>query len=206
MSAERIALEKFLDCECVEHSYVLERIASGAVFVYPTETIYGIGGNGLTRYVAQRVLSIKRRPPENPFILIGSKQSCFEHLQPQFTNKINSLTQAFWPGPLTLILQCGNPPIETAVRVTDHPFIIAVNEVLDFPLISTSANISGEPYNPDPDVIFDTFRNDVDFMIDGGKLPYSKPSTVVKAMQDAFTIIREGAIPADAVERCLLKA
>ena len=75
MKAERIALSDFLNTDKPIYRTVLERIADGAVFVYPTETIYGIGGNGLVESVSQRVLASKKCPPENPFILIASMSS-----------------------------------------------------------------------------------------------------------------------------------
>jgi L-threonylcarbamoyladenylate synthase len=205
MKAERIQLDSFLNCKSTQYSTVLEKIQAGAVFIYPTETIYGIGGNALDEQVVKRVLAVKKRPPENPFILIASEYSCFAPLQPAFSAASRCLADTFWPGPLTLITHCGRPACDVALRITSHPFITTVNNYCHFPLVSTSANISGEPYNPDPDIIYELFCQDVDFMIDAGVLPPSKPSTVVHAFDDSVKVIREGAIARYDIEECLKK-
>ena len=76
-----------------------------------------------------------------------------------------------------------------------HPFISELYKELEVPIFSTSANLSDQPYKNDPDFIFSLFDNKVDFMIDAGVLPESKPSTIVKVTRDdSHEIIREGAI------------
>jgi L-threonylcarbamoyladenylate synthase len=203
MKAERIWLDEFLHWDLKDKQAVLNEIENGAVFVYPTETIYGVGGLTLGDFVYKRVLEIKRRPPENPFILIASNREFFSSLNPQFSSKTELLANRFWPGPLTMVLPCDTTQTEIALRVTDHPFTTEINRHFNLPLISTSANVSGEPYNGDPDYIFNLFETSVDFMFDAGWLPRSLPSTVIKSSGDSVQIIRLGAVTQEKIEKCL---
>lgn len=174
---------------------IANRVAKNAVFIYPTETIYGIGGRAANGEVEKRIRSIKGRHKASPLILIADDINRFDSFHLQFTSNAKLLAKRFWPGNLTLILPSDKSQDGIAVRVSNHPFIIALYEKLDVPIYSTSANISDIPYANDQDLIFRTFEGQVDFMIDAGKLPESKPSTVVKVNRDdAVEILREGII------------
>lgn len=205
MKAERIKLETFLGQDNDEKRHILKEIQNGAVFIYPTETIYGIGGLTIGEFVFKRVLAVKKRPPENPFILVASKRGCISSLQPRFSTSAELLASTFWPGPLTMVMFCASLESETALRITDHPFIVEINGHFELPLISTSANISGEPYNADPDHIYNVFSDSVDFMFDAGWLPPSKPSTVIKSFNDSIEILRVGAVSEEQIQLCLSK-
>ncbi len=206
MRAERIRLENFLEDTFENKQAVLNNIEDGAVFVYPTETIYGIGGLTVGAVVFERVLEAKKRPPENPFILVASGCACFSSLKPRFSPAALSLAHRFWPGPLTMIVPCVTSQTEIALRVTDHPFISEINRHFNTPLISTSANISGEPYNGEPDYLYDLFSKNVDYMFDAGVLPRSQPSTVIKMVAHSFEIVRAGAVSQKQIEACLHEA
>jgi L-threonylcarbamoyladenylate synthase len=176
------------------------RINQGAVFVYPTETIYGIGGRADSEDVEKRIRSIKGRHKVSPLILIAADVKHFNSLGLRFTRSARLLAEKFWPGNLTLIVQSTRTRDGVGIRISDHPFITALYTRLDVPLFSTSANISDTPYANDPDAIFNTFRGKVDFMIDAGVLPESMPSTVARiAEDDTVEILREGVVPAERV-------
>ncbi len=194
MKPERIPLQTVLE-STEKLMWVIRSIQAGAVFVYPTETIYGIGGRADLQSVKDRVYKAKNRPPLNPVILIASQCSFFASSGLTIPTAAEELMKRFWPGLLTLVLPTTQNPEGTAVRVSDHPFIRAVFSGLATPLISTSANLSGQKYSPDPDKIYETFCSSVDFMIDAGSLPPSPPSTVVKISNDnKISLIREGAV------------
>ena len=181
-----------------------EKINRGAVFVYPTETIYGIGGRGDLLIVKERVLGCKKRPPENPMILIAADRALFDTLDITFPETAEILARTFWPGLLTLVVPSRTDPGGVAIRVSSHPFIAAISQYCRLPLISTSANISGQPYIPEPDRIFEQFQGKIDFMIDAGVLPNSEPSSVVKVSADnAVTVIRDGAVSQKAIFKAL---
>jgi L-threonylcarbamoyladenylate synthase len=183
---------------------IVERIRAGAVFVYPTETIYGIGGLWGFSGIDERIYRIKNRPSGNPFILVADCREHLDCLHVEFSEPAHRLAEAFWPGRLTLVLPAAGAPGGIAVRVSDHPFVQAVCSRLMLPLYSTSANISGQEYVGDPDAIFTIFRDSVDLMIDGGILPVSPPSTVVRVdPSGGVEVLREGAVSAAEVGRAL---
>ena len=201
MPAERIALSALLEPENpAPLEQVRSRIAAGEVFVYPTETVYGIGGRFDGIEVYSRILAAKKRRPEQAMILIAADFAAFSPLSPVFPPAAEKLAGAFWPGMLTLVVPTKNSPDGVAVRVSGHPFLQALRPRCSHPLFSTSANISGEPYDPSTDAIYATFKESVDFMIDAGELPPSAPSTVVKVTGDnAVTVLREGSVSAERI-------
>jgi L-threonylcarbamoyladenylate synthase len=168
----------------------------GALFVYPTETIYGIGGLYNVKGVKDRLSHAKHKDPRQHFILIASQRSVFKRLPIIFMPSAEKLARKFWPGPLTMVLPSGSAEEGFAIRISDHPFIKAFFDYVDQPLFSTSANISGKEYINDPEVIFTCFAGKIDFFIDAGRLLQSRPSTVVRIETDnTVNIIREGEIP-----------
>ena len=171
------------------------RVMNGAVFIYPTETIYGIGGRADSREVEKRIRSIKERQKASPFILIAADKKHFSSFDLLFTPNAELIIKKFWPGNITLVLPSKKSPDGVGVRISSRPFIMALFSEMSVPVFSTSANISEQPYVNDPDVIYKLFDGKVDFMIDAGKLPESKPSTVVKInMDDSVDVLREGVI------------
>lgn len=176
---------------------MLKELGGGAVFVYPTETVYGIGGVCTIHSVKDRILHAKERDACLPMILIAPSRSFFSKLPLEFPPAAETLVGEFWPGVLTLVLPASAGGDDIAIRVSMHPCIEALFTHLEAPLYSTSANMSGKEYVNDPDVIFSFFSGSVDFMIDAGPLPPSLPSTVVKVgRDDAVAVLREGAIEA----------
>lgn len=193
MTCERIKLEDLLQSGGLGR--LADEIRCGAVFVYPTETIYGIGGNALLPEVNERIFNIKNRPAENPMIHLASKLDIFTSMEIDLPPAAKCLADAFWPGLLTMVLPAKKNDNTVAIRVSDHQFVKRLFDFISVPIFSTSANISGEKYNPDPDYIYSTFSLKIDFMIDGGFLPPSPPSTVVKIDKDNnCTMIREGVV------------
>jgi L-threonylcarbamoyladenylate synthase len=201
---DRIPLASVLSSDRSVLARIADRIRNNDVFVYPTETIYGIGGRSDSKTVEQRIVSIKGRTKSSPFIRIAANLSGFSLLKLQFPEKAGMLAEKFWPGNLTLIVPSNNNSNGVGIRISDHPFISALNTELGIPVFSTSANISDRPYVNDPDAIFRIFDGMVDFMIDAGSLPESKPSTIVKLFSDGgFEIVREGAIPKEKIIEAL---
>jgi L-threonylcarbamoyladenylate synthase len=179
-----------------------DRVSNGAVFVYPTETIYGIGARADSPVAEQRIRSIKERRKPSPFILIASDMKYFDGFGLVFPQNARKLADRFWPGNLTLILQSETSPNGVGIRVSDHPFITALYKVFYVPVFSTSANISDTPYVNDPDSIFRMFDGRIDFMVDAGTLTESKPSTIVRVNgDDTIEMVREGAIRSDDISR-----
>jgi L-threonylcarbamoyladenylate synthase len=208
MKADRIKLEDLMQ---PEGEHLLEKIAfaikNGAVFIYPTETIYGIGGNTALSIVEEKIFKAKRRPQENPMIHLAAKQEVFSDLLSRASPVASFFADTFWPGLLTIVVETDDVKSGLAIRLSNHPFLIKLFDFVKFPIYSTSANVSGEMYNPDPDIIYETFKNDVDFMIDAGTLPPSAPSTVVK-IENAISVkvLREGVLSKATIARALESA
>ena len=171
------------------------RVMNGAVFIYPTETIYGIGGRADNKEVEKRIRSIKERQKVSPLIWIADDIRRFKSFHLHFSPNAKRLADKYWPGNLTLILPSKSTPDGVGVRISDHPFITALFSEMSVPIFSTSANRSDQPYVNDPDAIYKLFDGKVDFMVDAGKLPESKPSTVVKINKDdSVEVLREGVV------------
>ncbi len=205
MKPERLDLEEILLSDQSSEPYVrmVEKIRQEALFVYPTDTIYGIGGIASDR-VREKIYQAKKRKPGNPLILIAGNVTIFSENNVVLNKRAELLAEAFWPGNLTLILSVAGSSKTVAARVSDHPFLQRLAQDVRMPLFSTSANISGTKYVNDPETIYYLFSDSIDFMVDAGVLPTSSPSTVVDVSRtDTYTIVREGVVSSDAVLKIL---
>lgn len=202
---KRISVDEFLkyDASSSNFTKLVKEVGEGALLIYPTETIYGIGGIP-EGYVEEKIYKAKIRKPDNPILLISSSLDHFNFLNLNVNSIAKKLADKFWPGNLTIILpHKNNGSIKTGIRVSDHPFIIKLCNSLKKPIFSTSANISGEDYKNDPDFIWKTFEKTADLMFDMGELPYSEPSTVVMVEKDVVKVLREGVIKKEEIEALL---
>jgi L-threonylcarbamoyladenylate synthase len=201
---DRYSLSDVLNPHSPILSDLAHRIRCGEVFTYPTETIYGIGGRADDSFVEQTIIRIKGRGNNAPFIRIGSHLDQFSKLDLYMPEKAKLLADRFWPGNITLIVPQMQGNGYVGIRVSDHPFIKSISQYIDFPLFSTSANLSGVPYVNDPDLIFATLSSGIHFMVDAGPLPESKPSSVVKITGDnVVEILREGVVRKDEIMSCI---
>lgn len=191
--AERIDGDQLLASPALL-SDVARRITAGAVFVYPTETIYGVGGRADSDDVRARIHAVKGRAEGNPLIVVASTRDGLESLGVRFGAEAESLAAALWPGPLTMVLPCGDQGGCLGVRVCTHPVVNALQEYGAPPLFSTSANRSGATYDGDPDTLYEIFAGNVDFMVDIGRIDPSPPSSVVRPVPGGVEVLREGAV------------
>lgn len=175
----------------------------GGCVVYPTETLYALGCLATEVHACAMVTRRKSRPEGKPFPLIVSG---WEMVQEFFLlpEAARPLAQAFWPGPLTLVLGCRQALApetmdaqgRAAVRMTPHPVAAALCLGCGGPLVATSANVSGEPAPARPE--------EVDRAVLGEDIPLvstrpwptgGKPSTIVVVERGAIRVLREGAVP-----------
>lgn len=185
-------------------------LREGGLVVFPTETVYGLGGNGLDAQAAQRIYAAKGRPSNNPLILhiAYPEQAC---LYAHTGGLYDRLAEAFMPGPLTVILpKRDRVPYATtggldtvAIRCPDHPVAHALLEACDLPVAAPSANLSGKPSPTRADHVILDLSGRVDMILDGGESPIGLESTIVKLDHDNegeyLTLLRPGAITADAL-------
>lgn len=186
-------------------------ILDGGLVVFPTETVYGIGANALNKEASKKIYDVKGRPSDNPLIVhIGQIEelSIYAREVPDYAK---SLIQAFWPGPLTLILKKQDiVPYTTtagldtvAIRLPKHETALALIQGLKLPLAAPSANLSGKPSATEFKHVYEDLNGKVDCIIDGGPSSIGIESTVLDCTQAIPTILRPGAITQSMIERIL---
>ena len=187
-------------------SYAASIIRNGGLVVFPTETVYGLGGNALDADAAKKIYSAKGRPSDNPLIIHISSP---EEAEPYcFTNEYYyKLASAFMPGPLTIILPKRDTiPLSVtggldtvAVRCPSHPIAHALVKEAGIPIAAPSANISGRPSPTCARFVIEDMNGRVDMIIDGGECDIGLESTIVKLEGGKAILLRPGAITSDAL-------
>lgn len=186
---------------------VAAHLSGGGLLGYPTETVYGLGSAASVPALTA-LARLKGRDPGKPFLLLVSGRAMAEACGLVFTASARALSDAFWPGPLTLVLRGGESRLPDglrgreggiAVRHTSHKGIERLVAQTGHPLTSTSANRPGGPPAPGPDKLVELFQAEVDsgllLVLDGGVLGNVPPSTLVDCTDSVPRMIREGAIP-----------
>jgi L-threonylcarbamoyladenylate synthase len=188
-------------------STVDTHLRAGGLLAYPTETVYGVGSAPEPAALV-RLAALKRRPPRKPFLLLVSGRAMAEQWGLSFTAPARALSDAFWPGPLTLVLGGGEgrlpdelrgPEGGIAVRHTSHAGIATLVGRIGLPITSTSANRPGGPPAPGVDRLVELFGSAVAdgslLVLDGGTLGNVPPSTIVDCTTTVPRMVREGALP-----------
>jgi len=181
-----------------------EVIQAGGVIVYPTDTLYGIGADALNPSATERVHIAKQRRYRKPLLVIVPDVDSVSPLCREITPAARALMEAFWPGPLTLVLPASHRiPREVTqetgtvgIRLPSSSLCIRLLRLAGRPIVSTSANVSGEVPLHSMDDIESALRPYVDLLLDAGPLRESEPSTVVDVTAEVPRLLREGAIPA----------
>ncbi|MEP6689099.1 MAG: L-threonylcarbamoyladenylate synthase [Gemmatimonadales bacterium] len=192
---------------------VAAHLAAERLLGYPTETVYGLG-SGPTVPALRALSRLKGRELGKPFLLLVSGRVMAEAWGLAFTASARALSDAFWPGPLTLVLRGGEGRLPDelrgreggiAVRHTSHRGIERLVAQTGLPLTSTSANRPGGPPAPGPDRLVELFQDSVDagelLVLDGGVLGNVPPSTLVDCTDSVPRMVREGAIPRGELRR-----
>jgi L-threonylcarbamoyladenylate synthase len=186
---------------------VASHLAEDRLLGYPTETVYGLGSSANVPAL-EALARLKGRQFGKPFLLLVSGRPMAEAWGLVFTASARALSDAFWPGPLTLVLRGGEGKLPDAlrgreggiaVRHTSHRGIERLVARSGQPLTSTSANRPGGPAAPGPDNLAELFQAEVDsgllLVLDGGVLGNVPPSTLVDCTESVPRLVREGAIP-----------
>ena len=192
---------------------VVAHLQRGGLLAYPTETVYGLGSEPTAAALAA-LAALKGRPADKPFLLLVAGRGMAEQWGLIFSPSARALSDAFWPGPLTLVLRGGEGRLPEqlrgreggiAVRHTSHAGIARLVAELGRPLTSTSANRPGQPPAPGADRLADVFRPEIErgdlLVLDGGVLGNVPPSTLVDCTGAMPKLIREGAIPRSELRR-----
>jgi L-threonylcarbamoyladenylate synthase len=180
----------------------LAALAAGEAIVYPTETFYALGVDPFQPQALERLFAIKGREPGKPVALIAADTASAFALAREVTTEARVLAEAFWPGPLTLVLfaRQGIPDAligdggGVGVRVSSHPVARALADALGGPLTATSANLAGEPPAVEPGTARRALRDGVKVFVEDGRLAGGAPSTVVAVDRSGVHVLRPGAV------------
>jgi len=172
----------------------------GGGIVYPTETAYGLGADFLNPSAVKKIYQIKGRNFKKPLSVIVANLAVAKKLV-KFDKTALNLAKKHWPGALTLILISNQFKISNyktiALRVSANKLATAITKSLNKPLTATSANLSGKGEHYSVRAVIKEFENkkfQPDLIIDAGRLPKEKPSTIVKVVDAEIEILRKGKI------------
>lgn len=185
-----------------DFSEAVRLLKEGKLVAFPTETVYGLGGNAYDRTASQRIYAAKGRPSDNPLIV---HISCFKELEPlvsEIPETARKLADKFWPGPMTLIFNKSDIiPKETtggldtvAIRMPSHPIANRLIKEAGIPIAAPSANASGRPSTTRAEHVIEDLSGRIDMIIDGGSSDIGLESTIVDLTVTPALILRPGYI------------
>lgn len=183
-------------------------IRDGGLVAFPTETVYGLGGNALDSEAAKKIYAAKGRPSDNPLIVHVLDIAQAEALAEEITPLERKLMKAFWPGPLTIVLPKKSVvPAETsggldtvALRCPVHPAVRALIREAGVPIAGPSANLSGKPSPTSADDVYRDLHGRIEAIIDGGPCRIGVESTIVACEGEKIIIYRPGGLPKEGLE------
>lgn len=179
------------------------KLQQNEVVGFPTETVYGLGGNARSDEAVLKIFAAKGRPGDNPLIIHISEAAQLNAFVKSIPESAQILMDAFWPGPLTLILE-KKPGVlsekataglsTVAVRMPDHPVALALIEASGLPLAAPSANLSGRPSPTTAAHVADDLTGRIAGIVDGGPTGVGLESTVVDCTGKTPVILRPGGV------------
>lgn len=189
-------------------------LAAGGLVAFPTETVYGLGADATNPAAVARLYQAKGRPAFNPLIAhVGDLQAARKIAR--FGTMATALAEAFWPGPLTLVLprsaDCPVAELATAgldtiaVRVPAHPVALAILRAFGGPVVAPSANLSGHVSPTTAAHVQGDLAGRIDLIVDGGAVAVGVESTIVGCF-DQPMLLRPGGLPRENIERVLGRA
>ena len=182
-----------------EGIFILKR---GGIVAFPTDTVYGLGASINIRHAVEQVYKVKERPRSLPLPLLLADKSQIAEVAELVPQAAWRLADKFLPGALTIVLYKSKsvPDIITgggktvAIRIPAHPLPLALIQGVGTPIVGTSANLSGKPSALTAAEVYAQLGNKVDLIIDGGRCPGGRESTIVDLTGEVPLILREGAI------------
>lgn len=192
-------------------SEAAEILKGGGLVAFPTETVYGLGGNGLDKEAAKKIYAAKGRPSDNPLILHVSSIEEVYPLVKALPEKAKKLMEAFWPGPLTLVLPKSDivpkestGGLETvALRSPENALTLDLIRACGFPIAGPSANLSGRPSPTAASHVFEDLGGRIEGILEDGAVGIGVESTIVDLSENCPTLLRPGAITIEDLEEVL---
>ncbi|HXD94891.1 MAG TPA: L-threonylcarbamoyladenylate synthase [Bacteroidia bacterium] len=188
-------------------------LQQGSLVAIPTETVYGLAANGLDKNAVLKIFEAKNRPHFDPLIIHTNSIAKIKFWVNDFPDWAQQLADAFWPGPLTLLLPKKNivPDLVTsglpnvAVRIPNHKLTLQLLESLDFPLAAPSANPFGYVSPTTSAHVAAQLQNKVDYILDGGTCDVGIESTIVGFENNRITVYRLGGLAVEDIEHIVGK-
>lgn len=184
-----------------------EILRAGGTVAFPTETVYGLGANALDPQAVAKIFAAKQRPNWDPLIVHVADASMVADLTLQVPGKAQRLMEAFWPGPLTLLLPKSErvPGIVTAglrrvgLRMPAHPVASALLQAARLPIAAPSANSFGRTSPTRADHVAEDLDGRIDAILDGGETTHGVESTVVAVSDEGCVVYRPGVVTLDQI-------
>ena len=185
-------------------------LQKGELVAFPTETVYGLGANALNEQAVLLIFAAKERPADNPLIVhISAREDLIPLCHP--TEKALKLMDAFWPGPLTLLLKktAAVPSVTTAaldtvaVRMPSHPVARAMLSACGCPVAAPSANRSGRPSPTRAEHVMEDMAGRIPLILDGGPCDVGLESTVVDMTREVPLVLRPGGVTPEMIGRII---
>lgn len=183
-------------------------LQEGGLVAFPTETVYGLGGNGLNSSACEKIYIAKGRPSDNPLILHISELEELDAIVREISPAAKKLMDAFWPGPLTMVFPKADiVPLKAtggldtvAVRFPSHPVARAIIGAAGVPIAAPSANSSGKPSPTRASHVEFDLNGKIDMIVDGGPAEWGLESTILDVSGDVPMILRPGAVTKEMME------
>lgn len=177
-------------------------IKAGGLVAFPTETVYGLGGDGLNKESSRKIYAAKGRPSDNPLIIHIADMKALDYIVEEVPQEALQIARAFWPGPLTMILpKSQNVPEETtgglqtvAVRMPSNKVACKLIEYGGGYIAAPSANLSGKPSPTVAKYVIEDMDGRIDMIIDGGEVGIGLESTIIDLTVTPPQILRPGYI------------
>jgi L-threonylcarbamoyladenylate synthase len=182
-------------------------IRAGELVAFPTETVYGLGANAFDAQAVARIFAAKGRPASDPVIVHVASHAQLDDVTPHVPPLGARLIDAFWPGPLTLVLARGPriPPgvsaglPTVAVRMPSHPVALALIEAAGVPVAAPSANLFGHASPTTAQHVLDDLGGRVALVLDGGPTPVGVESSILDLSGERPRLLRPGGVPLEAI-------
>ncbi|MFS0876496.1 L-threonylcarbamoyladenylate synthase [Solibacillus isronensis] len=208
MHTFQLNVDEFVD-NSENYTQAVDLLNNGEIVAFPTETVYGLGAVATNEQAVKKIFAAKGRPSDNPLIVhIGTVEEVS-----LYTTNISEIAQkcmdAFWPGPLTLVMHAKPnvlAPSVTAgldsvgIRMPDHPVALELLQTLKKPLAAPSANRSGKPSPTKAEHVFEDLQNIIPCILDGGMTGIGLESTVLDVTLDTPVILRPGGVTKEMLE------
>lgn len=202
-------IDKTMDWEMIDRAG--EIIRGGGLVAFPTETVYGLGGDALNPLSAEKIYAAKGRPSDNPLIVHICDLESLGRIAKHVPQQALRVAQKFWPGPLTMIFQKTDlVPRQTtggldtvAVRFPDHPAALALIRAAGGFVAAPSANLSGRPSPTVGKYVYEDMKGRIEMILDAGQVGIGVESTILDMTEEIPVILRPGYVTQEMLEEVL---